>query len=107
MHDPKASLLQSSPRLTPIVLKHSCQQVGLASKELAPSVSREAAWAVVQPSSATRETTSGPAMNPSAAAAAMSAFAVAPNSNHRTAMSSRNVVTAVSMTPAATARSRS
>ncbi|MDG2212519.1 MAG: hypothetical protein P8M70_01700, partial [Verrucomicrobiota bacterium] len=49
----------------------------------------------------------GPSMNPSAPDAAMPAFAVAPNPNHCTAISSKKVVNAVSRIPEASARRRS
>ena len=74
---------------------------------LAPIISLEAVFAVVQPNSETRETTTGPSKNPSAPAAAIKAFAVAPNANHFTAISSKKVVNAVSRIPEAIARRRS
>ncbi len=72
---------------------------------IAPSATMPAApWATGQRRRCVRFTTSGPQISPMLCPATSSAFAVGPAWNQRTAMSSRNVVCAVSRTPVKTAR---
>src|SRR5688572_17477705 len=69
--------------------------------------STAADFELLHPNRPTTETTAGPSINPRLPPLATSPFASAPALKCFTAISSRNVVPAVSSTPAATARQRS